>query len=336
MSVRKVSGILIVDGRSVRVEQMEVHQSATKQADTLNATIPLYANLWLASVGGEPSIVGAVEAGSGSGELFIGTADNIEPDFTRGTIKLSARDKSKGPIGKKSIEDFRNKTPAEIVQEIAGRHGLAAVIEGAATGFAGRKQQKEDFVHLTHHISEWTLVQHLADREGLVAFVQKNKLFFVEIDSALFGGVNVVFVPPTRRSHALGNEIDLSCSRNLEAGKRCKCKVRSWNVKKKQAIEGTAEAGSGEGERELEYSHPQLEEDQARRIAEKRVREVTRQEMCCRVTMPGQASVSPPMKLNLSGTGTIFDQTYFIDNAHHRVGNGYRMSLTAKNSLGGK
>lgn len=336
MSTRHVAGILTVAGRSVRVESMDVQQTATKGADTLHASLSLYDNRWLASLAGEDvSLVGAVEAGSGSGELFIGTADVIDPDFTRGTIKISGRDKTKGPIGKKSIEDFRNKTPAEIVREIAGRHGLAAVIEGTASDFAGKQQQKEDFVHLTHHISDWTLVQHLADREGLVAFVQKNNLFFVEIDSALFGGVDVVFVPPTPDGHATGNEIELSCSRNLEAGRPCKCTVRSWNVKKKQAFEGRAQVGGNGAIRELEYSHPQLSQQQAQKIADKRLREVKRQEMCCRATMPGKASVHPPMKLNLSGTRTTFDQTYFIDNAHHQIGRGYRMSLTAKNSLGG-
>ncbi len=335
MSVRQLAGIVSIGGSTFRVVSMDVNQTANKSADTMHAEVAISSNpgaAAMASGAANIPVEATVEAGADGGLLFTGTADDITIDFDRMLLKVSARDKTKGPIGKKSIEDFRNKTPSEIVSEIAGRHGLAALIEGGGSMMAGKKQQKEDFVHLTHHISDWTLIQHLADREGKVAFVRKNQLYFVQIDSGMFGAFAVHFVPPTPGRHAQSNVLQLSCSRNIEAGEPTEVSVKSWNVKKAQRYEGKA----GGGQRKFEYSHPQLDQDQAQNIADKRHREAVRHEMTCNVTVPGKASVQPPMKLNLSGTGTAFDQMYFIDTINHRVGgNGYTMSITAKNSAGG-
>jgi phage protein D len=345
MSVRHLAGTCSIGGASFRVQSMDVNQTANKSADTMHAEVALSSPGAKALIGASDlTLEASIEAGSDSGLLFTGTVDNITADFDRMTLKVSGRDKTKGPIGKKSIEDFRNKTPIEIVREVAGRHGLSVLTEGAGSMMAGKKQQKEDFVHLTHHISDWTLIQHLADREGKVAFVRKDQLYFVPIDSGMFGAFKVVFVPPTPGRHAVSNVLQLSCSRNMEAGQPTEVTVRSWNTKKAEAYEGKSRGNnqanngsiSGGGERKLEYSHPQLDQDQAQNIADKRHREAVRHEMSCNVTMPGKASVQPPMKLNLSGTGTAFDQTYYIDTVAHRVaGGGYTMAIAAKNTKGG-
>ncbi len=338
MSVRQLKGICIIDGRACIVLSMEVDQSSTKQADTLHAEIAIDANpgvAALASAAPDLIVTGSVEAAQGSGLLFVGTSDNITIDFTRRILKVSARDKTKGPIGKTTTEDFRNRTPSEIVAEIAGRHGLAPVIDGISD-MAGRQQSKEDYVHLTHHISEWSLVQHLADREGKVAFVRENKLYFVEIDAAIFGSISVVYKPPSPSGHATSNVIELTCYRNFEAGKKKKLSVRSWNVKKKRAFVGTDAGGSGGSMTEFDYSHPQLNQQQCDKIAKKRLREILRQEMNVEATLVGSAALAPPKMLHLSGTQTAFDQTYFIERAQHRIGKGYTTRVTSKNSKGGR
>ncbi len=345
MSVRHVAGIVSINGLPCRVVSMDVNQTANKSADTMHAEVSLSANPGAAALAGAGgSLTASVEAGEGSGLLFTGSVDNVTIDFDRMLLKVSGRDKTKGPIGKKSIEDFRNKTPTEIIREVAGRHGLSLVVEGAGSAMAGKKQQKEDFVHMTHHISDWTLIQHLADREGKVAFVRKNQLYLVSIDSGMFGAFAVHFERPTSGSHARSNVLQLSCTRNVEAGQPTEVTVRSWNTKKAEAYEGKSRSANqanngsidGGGERRMEYSHPQLDQDQAQNIADKRHREAVRHEMNCNVTVPGKASVQPPMKLSLTGTGTVFDQTYYIDTVNHRVSNGgYTMSIAAKNSRGG-
>lgn len=337
MSVRQLAGICTIDGVPCHVLSMDVQQSATKECSTLHAEIAIDEHRGvaaLASAAPDVAVTGEVEASFGSGHLFTGTADHISVDFDRRIMKVQARDKTKGMIEKKTTEDFRNLPASAIVSKIYGRHGLAPVVDGTAD-MAGKQQQKEDYVHLTHHESEWTLIQHLADREGKVAFVQKNAGYFVEIDSAAFGALAVVYAPPTPGGHADGNCLRLSCSRNFEAGKRSKCTVRSWNVKKKKAFTGEDQGGSGGALKNYEYSHPQLNQGQCEKIAKKRLREILRHEMTIEVEMVGNAKVAPPMRLSLSGTQTAFDQTYFVDRVHHRIGRGYVMCITGRNKKGG-
>jgi Phage tail baseplate hub (GPD) len=371
MSVRQLTGIVTIGGLPCPVLSLDVDQTATSSADTMNA------ELSMAGVPGIEQIVAsapeidvsaAVKAGADSGVLFTGTVDNISCDFDRRTVSISARDKTKGMAGKKSTEDFRNKTASQIVSEIAGRHGLSPAMDTTAD-MAGKKFNV-DHVLLTNHVSEWTVVQHLADREGKVAFVQQDKLYFKELDDESFGLVTVIYVPPTDLNHAASNVLRLTGSRNMEAGKPSECHVRSWNVKKKKAYHGQDEGGGGGGgggafdggrnsqglggaggivggdrigggsgggaKNVYEYSHPQLDQSQCDKMAKKRLRESRRQEMTIELEMVGSASVRPPKRLSLTGTLTAFDQLYFIDSVRHRIDEGgYTMSITAKNTKGG-
>ncbi len=78
------------------------------------------------------------------------------------------------------------------------------------------------------------------------------------------------------------------------------------------------------------------DKDQAERIAKKRAREHTRHEITVHYDGPGRADVKPRMMLEVSGTGSSLDQGYYIDTVHHHVGDGYAMSVTAKNTRKGR
>lgn len=336
MSVRQLAGIVTIGGVSVRCLSMDVNQTATAQPDTLNAEIALYKDGALALCSMPPTlpVTGSVEAGSGSGLLFIGTADTIEPDFTRGVLRVSARDQTKSLNNKKSYEDFRNMPIPAVVAMIAGRHGLAPLIS-AAGGMAGYKQNKEEYVLNTHGVVDWSIISNLADRAAARAFVQRNILYFLDILDPGPGSVSATFVPPSKSGHARGNVLKLEGSRNLDAGETSTCTVRSWDTKKRMMNFGLDAGGSGGGPKEFEFTHPQLDMGQCQNIARKRLQEVLRQELTARVTMPGRASVHPPGVLTVTGTGTIFDHAYNIDGVSHHVANGYTMTVTGKNKAGG-
>ena len=116
-------------------------------------------------------------------------------------------------------------------------------------------------------------------------------------------------------------------------GKKVKSVVRSWNSKDKKVIKSEKElSGSGEGELLYEYRVPGLNQEQADKIAEKRLAENTRHEISIEVSAPGDTSIDVRMKLQLSGTGTAFDQSYSIDTIEHAISfdGGYRMNIRGK------
>lgn len=336
-SVRQLSAFLVANGSPWPVVSVDVDQTTTQGSDTFHATLAVNA-LGLAywADANEVQCEVVVNAGADGGQLFTGSADSIDISFDTMTVKVSGRDKSKGPIETKSNEGFRNKTSSQIVSEVAGRHGLKPVIK--STSAKAGKKFKADWVALTDNVSEWTLVQHLADREGMVAFVQKNELHFQPLDDDSMGDVPAVFVPPTPAGHARGNVLKLAGSHNLQLAKKTSVKVHSWDTDQKEVVEGKKElGGSASGENAYVYRHAHLEKGQAKQIAEKRLREHTRHEMTVNLTMVGRASIAPRKRLLLSGTGTAFDQTYYIDNVRHSIsGNGYVCDITAKNTKGGR
>lgn len=340
MSLRNLMAILTMNGVPYHPIDMDVTMTSAQNSDTLSATLAMseYPGISeLLASSQEIEVTATVIAAAGSGMLFTGTVDDLDCDFTRRTMHISARDKSKGPIEKKTTEDFRNKKPEQIVQEIAGRHGLKPVIGGAGGDLAG-KIFNADHVLLTDHISEWSLIQNLADREGKVAFVTKDELHYEDLDAGTMGNLPVLYMPPGPWGHANGNFIDLRCSRDFQLAKGGEVNVRSWHSKKKKSVVGTEKKSGGIGGAPniWEHRHPQLEQGQADKIAKKRLRENIRQEMSISLTMPGMASVVPRMTVSLAGTGTIFDQLYYIDSVRHSVGRGYVMDIDAKNSQGGK
>lgn len=341
MSVRKTLAALEVNGVKCPVLGANVVQTRDQQADTLRATLSTTAcNLlgrgpafWLS----EDKIDLALIAGAGAdaGELFRGEADSVEIAFDGTTMTISGRDKSKGLMDNKSTEGFLNRTADEIVTELGGRRGLK-VDTGKGADKAG-KTYSDNFMKLTDHMSEWSVIQHLADREGKVAYVRGDTLHFKEIDDDTLGEFPVVFVQPTPGSPAFSNQVTVSVRRNVTLAKKTKVKVGSWASKKKDKAVGEAEHGGGSnGVVEHVYRHANLTKEQVDKIAKKRLREHVRHEMEIGVSGPGKARVNPELRLRLTGTGTAADQVYYIDRVEHDIGDGYSMRITARNTRGGK
>jgi len=341
MTVRRTLAVLEVNGAKCPVISAQVTQTRDQQADTLRATLSSTAcnmvgrgpAFWLQ----EDKIALALIAGAGpnAGELFRGEADSADISFDGTVIQVSGRDKSKGLMDNKSTEGFLNKTADEIVGELGGRRGLK-VDAGKGQDKAG-KVYSDNFMKLTDHMSEWSVIQHLADREGKVAYVRGDTLHFKEIDDDTLGEYAIRFTQPTLGMHATSNVLSLSVRRNITLAKKTKVKVGSWASKKKDKNTGEAEhQGGSNGTVEHVYRHANLTKEQAEKIAKKRLREHVRHELEVNISAPGRATVNPELRLRLSGTGTAADQLYYIDRVEHDIGDGYLMSITARNTRGGK
>ena len=338
--LRHIQAVLEADGVPCPLLTFDVTLTRAQNSDSFAASLSMTAcppgrqeAFWAAT--GEIDIAIKVSAGLGLQTIFEGLLDAVDCDFAARTVRLRGRDKSKRPIENKRNESWKNRTASEIVSQIASEHGLQPVIDSLSDRYG--KIYEIDYVAISDQLSDWTLLQHIADREGKVVYVRGGKLYFKEIDDATFGAFMVRYTPPTPASHASGNFIQLACTRNVQAGKTTEVKVKSWNSKKKKALEATRRReGTGPGSNKHLYRHEGLTQEQVDKMADKRLREATRHEMQVRVDMPGEPHVNPEMRLILTGTGTAFDQTYFIDSVRHAGGeHGYRMSIVAKNSKGG-
>jgi hypothetical protein len=79
---------------------------------------------------------------------------------------------------------------------------------------------------------------------------------------------------------------------------------------------------------------PNLTEEQAQRLANQTAAEITRHERLVSVDMPGELTLTPRNMARLQGTGTSWDQTYFMDHIERSISfdEGFRQSLRLKNS----
>ncbi len=332
MPVRHPRAFLTVAGQTLQCEEVTVHQTRDAKTDTLTATAALFGGgpgpgFW---AGTTPIPVQCmITTGEGAGGLvFDGFIDSVDCDFTGGKVSVNARDKSAKMIDKKGSKKHLNKKPHEIVQQYASDNGLGADVDQVGEK-AGRAFQI-DYVALINRMSDWHAVQHIAEHYGMSAYSSMGKLYFKRIPETL-PTYNVAFTHPGAGA-SQGTELKLSAKRNVTLGKTIKTTVHSWNHKKQTKFEGVyTEAGGGDT---LEYHlhHPGLDQDQANTRAKSHSDKATKNEIEIRVEIPGDPSVNARMNLQLSGTGSAFDQVHEIQSVEHKISThgGYVTTIDTK------
>jgi phage protein D len=340
MTSRALSAAIVVNGTPCPTTDVTVEQTSLQSPDTFHGTLALNKlppgrDAAFFSSTDEIEIEVTVIVGFSGGLLFSGSADSVDVDWEGGLVKLSGRDKSKKLLESKDTDTFKNKSPEEIVEKYAGEAGLSTEID--SSGVKAGKQYRNEWNRVTDLHSKWSAIQHMADREGKVAFVQKNKLYFKKIDESDMGEVVIDFTPQTSMTPAFSNVIKLHTSRNLELARKTKVRVRSYNSETEETHDEQEEAGGSGEERVYDYRHAGMTKDQAKRTAKKRLREHTRHERGVKVDLPGDPDIAPLMKLIITSTGTAWDQDYHIDRCTHRIkGDQYDLNIIAKNTSKGR
>jgi hypothetical protein len=110
--------------------------------------------------------------------------------------------------------------------------------------------------------------------------------------------------------------------------------VKSWHSRLGTACVQTANSGGSGTPLSYVYIVPNLTPDQALSLAQQRLAELTGHERVVSAEMPGELTLAPRMMLRLEGTGTDFDQNYWIDEIerHLSVEHGFTQRLRARNS----
>lgn len=336
MPIRTPRAFIVVGGAQLSCTSVDVYLSKTHKSDTFHAEIPFKAlpagmdeNWWSVENDISAQVQISLDQFSGATQLFDGKVDQVGHDFARRVLKIQGRDKSAALIDSKTTEKFNNQSPDQVVKTMAGRHGIT--VDADAVSKKAGKLFQIDYAKLTHRLSEWTAINKIADEAGMTVYMTGGVLYFKPVDEKL-PVLNVIYIPPTDESFANGNFMELSTSRNLIIGRPVNVTVQSWNHKEKKAYSTTkSEPGTGDP-LVYNYTSSGLTGDQTEKLAEKRLAENTSHELSFNLGMPGDPSVTPRFTMQLSGTGTAYDQEHKVMSIHHSLsqGSGYRMTVSAK------
>lgn len=277
--------------------------------------------------------------------MITGEVDEIEYDPAAGTVHMTGRDFIAAMIESKTQETFQNQTSSQIVQTIAARHGLTADVT-ATTTLAGTFYQ-QDHTRLsqgsfTRVRTEWDILVYLAQQEGFDLWVQGRTIYFQPQRTQTSPDFTVAFVGTDL---VAANVERATFSRAYTLAKDIEVEVISWNSRTARQIKRTARAIKakvaavqpasnqvGVQTQRYVFRRPNLTGDQAQQYAQTMLEQISRHERNASFEMVGELTLTPRSQIAVTGTGTTFDQTYWVDSIERRIDmGGFRQSLHLKN-----
>ncbi len=270
--------------------------------------------------------------------IITGLADEVALDFTNSTLTIRGRDYTAQFIETKTAEKFQNLTSSQVVSVLAARHGLNA--EVTATTTPTGKYYDVDHAVVTNEVSEWTLLTHLAEREGFDIFFDGKTLYFQPVaDPSVDTPYDIFCI--TSGDAPVSNVERLALHRNLTLARDVIVKVISWNhemklpitvIRRAQKVKGGT-VGSSPPTTYV-FREAGLTQSQAEAFAETKLVELTQHERRLEFDIPGDLTLTPRSLIRLSGTQTDFDQNYFVSqiNISLNAQRGFTMRVSAKNA----
>ena len=273
----------------------------------------------------------------GFASLVQGQADLVSIDPLHGTLTIEGRDLSAALIEARTQETFANRKSSEIATMLAGRHGLAADVQPTATPVGRYWELEHDSLTLNaagRTTTEWDLLVTLAQHEAFDLWVSGTTLHFRAPDTlappASLRAAATLFGP--------ANLTTLRLDRALTFAGDIVVTVKSWHSRAGSACVQTAQTQRGAAtSRRYVYVVPNLTPDAALLVAQNKLTELTAHELVAHAEMPGEFSLWPRARMQLTGTGTIFDTVFRIDEVERRLHatRGFSQRLRARASSTG-
>ena len=319
-----------------------IHSNNHYAADRFRLTIApdtMSAPAWCATSDCFLDIQMSLDAGARWTSLVQGEVDVIEYDTIGGKLQLSGRDLTAALIEARTHEAFTNLTSSEIAETLAGRHNLTPDVVATSTLVGRYWQIEHDRVTLDQFsttTTEWDLLVTLAQHEGYDVWISGTTLHFrpAQDDSA---AIPILRTIATRDGPA--NVISARLERSLTLARDIVVEVKSWNSRQQKAFIQTAQIQPQRGASKRPPRHyvfvvPNLTPDAALKLAQQKLAELTKRERVISIEMPGNIDLRPRMQVQLAGTGTEFDQVYWIDEIDRRLdfASGFTQRLRASNS----
>lgn len=324
----------------------EVANNSHFAADTFRATAALgrlpaaYDAAFWSNVSDQNLEILADETGAGSfAPLIYGQVDDVEADLVGRTLTLSGRDLSARFLDAKTTERFQNLTSSQIVRQLAARHGLQASVQTTAT-LVGRYYEIEH-ARMTSEQSEWDLLTYLAQEEGFDLWVSGRTLHFLPPQPIAAPPYMLRWQEPSSGRLPAANFTRMRTGRSLTLARDVLVKVSSWNQNREAAVVTSFRVrqahglsfAAGRTPQVYSFTIPNLTPDQALKFAQRKAEEITQHERLITVDLPADHLLTTRSIVQLSGTGTSWDQSYRVASVERRMSfeEGYRMTARLKN-----
>jgi phage protein D len=291
---------------------------------------------WSSSANDQIS-VGITLNGEAAKQFILGQVDDIDCSLDGRTITLKGRDLSAAFIDNKTAEKFQNQTSSQIAQTLAIRRGLDSNVT-ATTTLAGDYYEIDHTV-LTQEQTEWDLLIYLAQQEGFDVWVSGTTLYFQPPPAKAATPYLLLWSEPGDGTFA-SNAAHINVKRSQTLAKDIDVAVRSWNQKQQRAFTVHAKrTGSDKGQRAggkgqlYTFNRPNLSRDQAQKLAQSILYDLSQHEMVLSASLPGDNALITRSMVKLVGTASSWDQVYYPDTVVRSLSmaDGYRMELRAKN-----
>jgi phage protein D len=330
---------LLVNGEPLPgVIEAEVSSNNYYGADRFSALIALGAadETGAAFWGGEVDIQVDLQFSLDGGDSFVsliqGAVDLVDVDPIANVLRIEGRDQSAALIEARTQETFANRTSSEVATLLAERHGLSPLVTSTTTPVGRYYENEHDSITLdqfSRSTTEWDLLVFLARQEGFDAFIQGSSLCF---QPTATGPDSLVYLQSS-------DMIKLRLMRSLTLARDIEVAVKSWNSNCNSAFvqqmrSSCGAGGNGFPAQRYVYVRPNLTSSDALRLAQLKIAELTRHERIVELTMPGELTLTPRSMIALQGTGSDFDQAYYVDVIDRRLSfdNGFVQRIRARNA----
>lgn len=275
--------------------------------------------------------------------LIQGEVDQLHLDPRTGSLHLEGRDLTARLIESRTQETFANQTSSDIATLLANRHALIADVAPTSTPVGAYWQLEHDRITLdsfSRATTQWDLLITLAGHEDFDVWITGTTLHF-QPRSTMRKAAAILRPLPTPDGPA--NLVSIQLERALTLARDIEVSVKSWNSRQATSFIQTARSHRKSGGRSRDigkdnvnhyvYVVPNLTPDAALALAQTRLAELSRHERVIHAEMPGELILAPRQQVLLEGTGTRFDQIYWIDEITRRIdtAHGFTQHLRARN-----
>lgn len=277
--------------------------------------------------------------------LFQGEIDHMHFELQERYLRIEGRDLSARLIEYTTNATYANNTSSEIATILANDVGLTPHVVATTTKVGQYYQLEHDKITLnnfSHHTTGWDLLTYLAQQEGYDLFVQGHDLYFQPRVDANSDPFVVPYVAPDRETPYPAMTVStIRMERSLTVAKDVQVQVKTWNSKRKHSFVVTKKAQGSASAKSLKqptqnyvFVKPNMTPEEADRFADAMIHEITKHERIVQISMPGELTLTPRMMLKLDGTGTSFDQAYFVDEIVRTISfsGGFTQTVRVKNT----
>ncbi len=360
-SARQPRGIITINGQALPAKSFNIETRNIYEGDVFDATFSLYGmpngfndDYWSNVPSALVYIYTGFPANPNPGHYstddlevsFVGQIDEPIVDYDNGEVKISGRDLTAKFIDNKTSEKFQNQTASQIATLLANRRGLNPIVTPTTTK-AGVFYQN-DHTLLTSERPEWDLLVYLAQQEQFVVYVDGLNLIFKPKTPETADPYLIPWTPKTdAQGFPISNVYLPVFARSITLARDVIVIIRSWNSQTKKAFTATARSTHNKktvipgmaqpigDSQTFSYIQPGLTPQQANQLAQRKLREISSQEINFSYSAPADNKLKKDSIIKTTGFGSGFNQIYYPDTIRRTMNfgedGGYTMEVHAKN-----